>query len=129
MILSHYTKNPLNIDHNFSLRVKRNVDAAGMAMNGSNSTRNSYYVELLLVLDKSIFDSHRQFYQTNDSNTIMAYMRLYFAHLVRGVNDRYVYSLRNDTNLSINIYLTNIMLITNVGEIESSLLFMIDIKI
>lgn len=96
------------------LRSLQNSEAHFRVKRQASGQKDQYYVELLLVLDPSIYELHRRFYQINDSSKIMSYMRLYYAHLIRGVSDRYEYSFRNDTNTSLTICLTNLLFINDV---------------
>ena len=44
------------------------------------------YVELLIVTDLTIFEDHKRFAQTSDTNLVFLHMRTYFAHYINGVS-------------------------------------------
>lgn len=83
-----------------------------------STERLDYTVELLIVLDKSIYDKHQRFYKTSDENQLKSYMRLYYAHFVKAVNDAFYYSFLNDTQMSLNIQLKEVLLFTNVSKVQ-----------
>ena len=69
-------------------------------------------VELLVVADPSVYEAHRRYCRTRDKAKVFQHMRIYFSHLINGVNQRYQNSLRGDTEISISIKLTNFLFLT-----------------
>lgn len=43
------------------------------------------YVELLLVTDRTIFEDHKRYVQTDDNDLTFLHMRTYFTHYINGV--------------------------------------------
>ena len=43
-------------------------------------------VEYLVVADASVYQSHSTYLQSTDSDYIMQHMKIYFSHIVNGVN-------------------------------------------
>lgn len=43
------------------------------------------YVELLLVTDRTIFEDHKRYAQTDDNDITFLHMRTYFTHYINGV--------------------------------------------
>ncbi|RNA12759.1 A disintegrin and metallo ase with thrombospondin motifs 3-like [Brachionus plicatilis] len=74
------------------------------------------YVELLVVTDSSVYDYHRRFIGTDDQSLIFSQMRIYYAHLINGINQRYTNSLMNDPDLKIFIVLKNYLFLTNPAD-------------
>ena len=46
----------------------------------------SLYIELLLVLDSSIYVDHQRYAQTSDMSTTLYNMRIYFVHYINSVS-------------------------------------------
>ena len=69
-------------------------------------------VELLVVTDSTVFQTHQRFAGTSNTEIVFLHMRHYYAHLINGVNQRYQNSLSNDPDLRINIILTNFLFLT-----------------
>ena len=49
------------------------------------SEPNTLFVEILLVTDSSVYNDHERFAGTKDKNTIFMHMKIYFSHLMNGV--------------------------------------------
>ena len=73
-----------------------------------------FYVELLAVTDISTLEMHANLYDTNDTEFLHSVMTLYYTHLVHGVSERFRYSLRNQSDFSIQIILTTILVLEDV---------------
>ena len=71
------------------------------------------YVELLIVADQTIYQDHKRFLQTNDSNLIFENMKIYYSHFFNGVNQHYQNSLSSDPDLRLSIKLRNFLFFTN----------------
>ncbi|CAF0730548.1 unnamed protein product [Brachionus calyciflorus] len=97
---------PINAKKNYKFMKKR-------ALNGQPITLN---VELLVVTDSTVFNTHQKFAGTSNTEIVFLHMRHYYAHLMHGVNQRYQNSLRNDPDLRINIVLTNFLFLTDPSE-------------
>lgn len=69
-------------------------------------------VELLVVTDSTVFDNHRKFIGSSNTDVVFLHMRHYFAHFIHGVNQRYQISLKEDPHIRINIVLTNFLFLT-----------------
>ena len=78
----------------------------------NNSQPIPLYVEVLLVADLSVFNDHKQFAGTNDTNQVFMHMKIYYAHLMNGVNQRYVNSFSTDPDMRIYVKLTNYLFLT-----------------
>lgn len=85
--------------------VKRNVYSINKRKKRAAS--NSAFVEVLIVTDSTVFNDHSRFVNSTDIDIVFQHMRIYFAYLINGVNQRYLNSFENDTDLNINIRLTN----------------------
>ncbi|RNA00332.1 A disintegrin and metallo ase with thrombospondin motifs 1, partial [Brachionus plicatilis] len=70
-------------------------------------------VETLVVIDPSIYEDHKEFLQTNDQEIIFDHIRLYYAHTMNGVNDKYQSSMTTDPDLRISIKLVHILILTD----------------
>ena len=70
------------------------------------------YVELLVVTDRSVFDDHKRFAQTNDNEVAFLHMRTYFTHFINGVNQRFQNSFANDPDLRVTIRLKNFLFLS-----------------
>ncbi|RNA04998.1 A disintegrin and metallo ase with thrombospondin motifs 3-like [Brachionus plicatilis] len=70
-------------------------------------------VETLVVIDPSIYEDHKEFLQTNDQEIIFDHIRLYYAHTMNGVNDKYQNSMTTDPDLRISIKLVHILILTD----------------
>ena len=55
------------------------------------------YVETLIVTDLTVFEDHKRFAQSTDTNVVFQHMRIYFAHLINGVKN-YLYKNLNKNN-------------------------------
>ena len=83
-----------------------------------------FYVELLAVTDISTLEMHANIYGTNDTEFLHSVMTMYYIHLVHGVSERFRYSLRNESEFSVQIILTNILFLEDVradGSLSHSL--------
>lgn len=52
----------------------------------NNGVPFELYVETMVVTDKSIFDDHKRFAQTDDNAKVFLHMKAYFAHFMNGVS-------------------------------------------
>ena len=71
------------------------------------------YVELLVVVDKTIYLDHQKILKTNDSDLILNNIRVYYSHFFNGVNQQYQNSFNNDPDLRISIKLKNLLFMVN----------------
>lgn len=46
------------------------------------------FVELLVVTDLTVYEYHRRYIGTEDQGVIFSQMRIYYAHLINGVNKK-----------------------------------------
>ena len=69
-------------------------------------------VEYLIVADASIYNAHSDLIDSTNQDLIFHHMRIYFAHLVNGVNSRYNNSFGNDPDLNLDIKLKNYLFFT-----------------
>lgn len=69
-------------------------------------------VETLVVVDVSIYEDHKEYLKTTDQERILDHIRLYYAHTMNGVNDKYQNSLADDPDLRINIKLVHLLILT-----------------
>lgn len=67
-------------------------------------------VEVLAVLDSSIYDGHKRILETDDDSLIRDAIQTYYAYVFNGVDYKYQRSLSNDKDLRVNIKLTNILI-------------------
>lgn len=72
----------------------------------SNGQAFSLYVELLVVTDHSIFEDHRRYTQTNDTDLIFLHMRTYFAHFV---NEVLIHSIIKTWKKSISVIIQRLI--------------------
>jgi hypothetical protein len=70
------------------------------------------FVEILIVTDESVFNDHTKFAKTSDPSLALLNMRIYFTHLINGVNKLFQNSLSNDTNLHITVTHKNFLFLT-----------------
>ncbi len=78
----------------------------------NNGQPFNLYIEVLLVTDKTIYNDHRVYANTNDQNLVFLHMRSYFSHYMNGVNERYSNALSADPDIRLNIILTNFLILT-----------------
>ena len=72
-----------------------------------NGKLTNLFVELLVVADKTIFDNHKRFIQSENLESIVVHMKIYYAHFVNMINQRFQNSLIADANLKVQIKLVN----------------------
>jgi hypothetical protein len=89
--------------------ILRTTNNPNRAVNGQPI---NLYVEALVVTDTSIYDDHSRFLNTTDQILIFTHMRMYFAHLIKGVNQRFSNTFANDPDLRINVVLRNFLFLT-----------------
>jgi hypothetical protein len=63
------------------------------------------FVELLVLVDSSIYANQKEYIQTNDTNLIFQNMQIYYSHFFNGVNLQFQNSMINDIDLQISIKL------------------------
>lgn len=61
------------------------------------------------MLDISVYNYYKNLVQSSDLNLILENIRVYYAHVINSVNQKYQNSLSNDPDIRINIRLTNIL--------------------
>lgn len=44
------------------------------------------YVETLIVTDLSVYNDHQRITKSTDQNVVFQHMKLYFSHVINGVN-------------------------------------------
>lgn len=66
-------------------------------------------VETLVVLDISIYNYYKHLVQSDDLSIILENIRVYYAHIINSVDNKFQNSLSNDPDIRINIKLTNIL--------------------
>jgi hypothetical protein len=82
-------------------------------VNKKNPRRpTNLFIEMLVVTDESIFNDHKRFANTNDTAQVFMHMKIYYSHLLNGVNQRYANSFVNDADLRIHVRLTNFLFLT-----------------
>lgn len=69
-------------------------------------------VETLVVVDTSIYEDHKNYLAVTNQQTILDHIRIYYAHTMNGVNDKYQNSFINDPDLKINIKLVHLLILT-----------------
>ncbi len=72
-----------------------------------NGKPTHLFIELLVVADKTIFDDHKRFIQSEDLESIVTHMKVYYTHFVNAINQRFQNSLVNDVDLKVQIKLVN----------------------
>ena len=92
------------IDSQFNSEIKKERALNGQPIN--------LYVELFIVADQTIYLNHKKFLKTNDSYFIFESMKIYYSHLISGVNQQYVNSLANDTDMRIYFKAKNFLFYT-----------------
>lgn len=70
------------------------------------------YLDLLVVTDLSIFEDHKKYAGTTDTNKVFLYMKAYYAHLINGVSQRYTNSFASDPDMRLTVKLANYLFIT-----------------
>ncbi len=50
-----------------------------------NNNPFNLYVELLIVTDHSIFEDHKRFSKSENTDLVFLHMQTYFAHFINGV--------------------------------------------
>ncbi|CAF0922549.1 unnamed protein product, partial [Brachionus calyciflorus] len=84
---------------------------------GTNGEPLYLFVELLVVTDSTVFQYHKNFMGSSDQNLIFSQMRIYYAHLINGINQRFTNSLVTDPDLRIFIVLKNFLFLTNAQDL------------
>ena len=69
------------------------------------------YVETLVVTDQTIYNDMKAFVNSTNNNIILQNIRIYFAHVFNGINQRYQNSFSNDPDLNLNVVLQNILIL------------------
>ncbi|CAF0868320.1 unnamed protein product [Brachionus calyciflorus] len=86
---------------------------SGSEFNGHSRVYNGgplvLNVELLTVLDQSIYNYYKRLGNSNDHDLILENIRVYYAFVINSVNQKYQNTLSSDPDLRINIRLTNII--------------------
>jgi hypothetical protein len=77
-----------------------------------STTPVNLVVEVLIVTDPSVYEVHKKFCKTSDKSKIFQHMRIYYSHIINGVNQRFLNSLKNDSEISITLKLTNFLFLT-----------------
>ncbi|CAF0955496.1 unnamed protein product [Brachionus calyciflorus] len=75
-----------------------------------------FTVEILAVVDPSVYNLFKTFLNTTNDDLIFENIRVYYAHVMNGVDSKYQNSLKNDPDLRINIKLVHIIIITNQAD-------------
>jgi hypothetical protein len=68
-------------------------------------------VELLLVIDDTVFAAQTKYANTSNANLTLLYMRNYFAHYLNGVNNLYQNIFQDDADVRITVKLKNLIFI------------------
>jgi hypothetical protein len=72
------------------------------------------FVELLVLVDSSIYQNQKEYIQTNDTNLIFQNMQIYYSHFFNGVNLQFQNSLTNDIDLQISIKLKDFIYVVSL---------------
>jgi hypothetical protein len=94
---------------NISFYSLSNANRKKRAVNGNPVQA---YVEYLVVTDVTIYNDHSRFINSTDPNLIYQHIRIYFAYLVNGINQRYANGFFGDQDLNLNVQLTNFLILT-----------------
>lgn len=68
------------------------------------------------MTDSSIYLDHQKFAQITDRNLTFEFMKIYYSHFFNGVNQQYLNSLANDTDLRISVKLKNFLFFTVIKK-------------
>lgn len=69
-------------------------------------------VETLVVIDPTVYQDHKKLLNSSDDSKIFEHIRVYYAHTMNGVNEKYQNSLKTDPDLRINIKLVHVLILT-----------------
>jgi hypothetical protein len=83
------------------------------SVNGSPLT---LYVEILVVADSSIYEDHKLFADSTDPAIVRSQMRIYYSHVINGVNERFKNSFAHDPDLKIMVVCKNFLFIQNKSD-------------
>ena len=79
-------------------------------------------VEILAVIDHSVFESHQKFLDTNDSQLVYSHMKLYFESFFDRVNELYEKNFEKDPDLRLCVRLKHLLFLSVSFFIESFIL-------
>jgi hypothetical protein len=74
------------------------------------------YVEVLVVADYSAYLDHQTFAASTDPTTVLQQMRVYYAHLISGVGDRFRNSFASDPDLNLVITVKNFLIASTLNS-------------
>lgn len=69
-------------------------------------------VEVMVVVDPSAYENYKNFSNATNDETLFDNIRIFYAHKIKGVNEMFHNSLKNDPDLRINIKLVHVLIIT-----------------
>jgi hypothetical protein len=103
----------LSPDSSLSVLNRQNSNIRNKLLNESVVQQPiTFYIECLIVTDISIYEQHSRFINSSDQDLVLNHMSIYYAHLIKGVNQRFMNSFENDTQLKIYAVLKNYLFLT-----------------
>ena len=78
----------------------------------NNKKPLSLYVEKLIVTDPSVYADHQRFANTTNQDLVFLHMKIYFAHYIAIINQKFVKTFKNDPDLKIYVQLKNLLFLT-----------------
>ena len=78
----------------------------------TNANPVNLYVEKLIVIDQSVYADHERFANTTNENLVLNYINIYFSHYVALINQKFVNTFQNDSNMNIYVVLKNVLILT-----------------
>jgi hypothetical protein len=77
-----------------------------------NGRAVSFFVEYLVVIDSTVYAKFTSLYGSLNADVLFQYIKIFYCHLVNGIDMRYKNSFSNDPDMTINIRLANILIYT-----------------
>lgn len=99
----------------FEASVQAEIEAqkSKRALNGQPITFN---VEMLIVTDATVVKLFKNLVGFTNDNDTFSYMQVYYAHLIKLINQRYQTTLATDADLRVNVVLTNFLFLTDAAS-------------
>jgi hypothetical protein len=117
-MMSHFNNDQIKLSNN----KKENENEIKNKFNNRalNGAPVQMYGEVVLVADQTIYNDHVIFAGTTTQSLVFLHMRIYFTHVMNGVNQRYINSLSSDPDLRLTISLKNILISTSTPTWSAS---------
>ncbi len=64
------------------------------------------------MIDPSVYQDHQRYANTTNESLVLNYINIYFNHYVALINQRFVNTFQNDSNMKICVVLKNVLVLT-----------------